>query len=115
MPKITIHQAKEAIENNKSFFTMPLTDQTKFGQIYQDSGAIEAITSYSRDLQKLLYSKQTRLSAESTTPVIYAWRKGDFSAAIQHEEVRNFIVDNLDHPALLVFNIENVKFQFLFK
>lgn len=97
----TIEEVREFIKENESFFKTPIQDQEKFRKFYSDINAIEDISQYSESLIKLLYKHTQRLTKESVTPVVYSWRKEDFEPALQHEAIRQFIMDNKDHPALV--------------
>ena len=105
----TKEETLEFINNNKSFFTTPLSveGQKEFQQFYQDENAIEQIADYSQKLTDLLYKYAQQLSKDSSKAVIYSWRKGDFGPALEHEEVRQFIIDNKDHPALVMWANRN--------
>ncbi|HAU1321919.1 TPA: hypothetical protein F8R96_13385 [Legionella pneumophila] len=101
----TKEEVQDFINKNISFFITPLSEegQKKFQQFYKDANAMNQISDYSQKLMALLHKCTQKLSSESVTPVIYAWRKGDFAPALEHEEVRQFIMDNQDHPAVVMW------------
>ncbi|CEG58389.1 hypothetical protein [Legionella fallonii] len=101
----TKEETNDFINKNKSFFTTPLTEkgQKEFQQFYTNANAIAKIADYSQQLMAILYKHGQQLNEDSVTPVVYAWRKGDFAPALEHEEVRQFIMDNKDHPALVMW------------
>lgn len=105
MPVPTKEETQEFISKHNSFFTTPLTPegQKKFQQFYEDSNAIDKIADYSMKLEALLYKNKQRINKESSKAVIYAWRNGDFAPALEHKEVRQFIMDNKDHPAIVLW------------
>ncbi|KTD23787.1 Uncharacterised protein [Legionella lansingensis] len=100
MPAPTKEEVREFIRVNESFFTTPIKDQKKFQRVYNEIGATEDIRQYSQELTSLLYRCTQRLNKESVTPVVYAWRKGNFEPALEHEAVRQFLIDKKDHPAI---------------
>lgn len=101
----TKEETQEFINKNKSFFTTPLTPkgQKEFRQFYQDADAEDIISNYSRKLISLLYKNTKKIKENTTTPVIYSWLKNDFAPALEHEEVRQFIMDNRDDPAVVMW------------
>lgn len=107
-------EAQVFIEKNKGFFTTPLSQkgQEEFQKFYEDEHAINAIADYSQKLQAVLYKCEQILAERQlangtmekrTQAVIYPWRKGDFAPALEHEEVRQFLLDNKDHPAVVLW------------
>jgi hypothetical protein len=101
----TKEEVQEFMNKNKSFFATPLTDegQKEFQKFYNDANAIDKIADYSKKLIDLLYKNTQQVNEQTITPVVYAWRKGDFAPALEHEEVRQFIMDNKEHPALVMW------------
>ncbi|HBD7070921.1 hypothetical protein [Legionella pneumophila] len=100
----TKEEVQDFIDKNISFFITPLSEeeQKKFQQFYKDANAMEQIADYSKKLMALLY-KYKQILNNNRVPVFNAWRKGDFAPALAHEEIRQFIMDNKDHPAVMMW------------
>lgn len=105
MTSPTKEETRDFINKNISFFITPLSEkrQKKFQKFYTNADAIDKIADYSQKLMAILYKCTQKLSQDSSTPVIYAWQKGNFEPALEHEEVRQFIMDNKDHPAITIW------------
>ncbi len=105
MPIPTKEEAEEFIYKNRSFFSTPLTikGQKTFQQFYADANAIDKIEDYSQKLMILLNKYNQRLNNGSSRPVIYAWKKGNFSPALKHNKIRQFIIDNKNHDAITIW------------
>ncbi|KTC76766.1 hypothetical protein [Legionella brunensis] len=110
MPAPTKEEVEQFIRENESFFKTPLSNQSDFKAFYEKNDALKVIKEYSDGLEKLLYANKKRLTKESTMAVVYDWRKGDFSSALEFETIRQYIMDNKDHPAIALWRDKSVTF-----
>lgn len=136
MPEITIDSPKQEvlaavaqkealdfIKKNESFFRTPLPDflqsgegplipveskgQKKFSKFFQENNKLECIKDYSSKLQKLLYRERENIRENTQKPLINYWNLGDFKTVLKNKKIRDFIMENKEHPALLLW--ENSK------
>jgi hypothetical protein len=102
MSDTTIDEVQQFLEQNKEFFISILKNEYAFKSYFEDSGNMNALNDYSEKFSELL--KNTMHTGEHyAAPVWILWRKGDFDTALQHVEVRQFIMDNSNHTALKVW------------
>lgn len=95
----TIDDARHFVEANSSFFEAPLNSQAEFSAFYESRGQTDAIEDYSKKFFTVL--KETLFEAgKYEAPVWILWKQGHFKEALEHQNVRQFIIDNAEHPAL---------------
>ena len=103
----TIAETRKFLEENNSFFLGPINNQESFVNFYIENGLQDEITDYSNKLCALLYKNSTTTKVDAKTKVarrvINPWRKGNFVPALEHEEVRQFLINNKDDPALIIW------------
>ncbi len=99
----TIEDVRQFIKENESFFKTPLKDQKRFQAFYQKVNKMDEIRHYSAGLTALLYRGCHRLSEKAETLVIYPWKNGNFEPALKHEKIRQYLMDNKDHPAVVLW------------
>lgn len=95
----TIDDVRQFMDANKAFFETPLKDQDKFKEFFEKKGEIDAIADYSAKFFQVL-NKTLFKSGNYKGPVLILWKQENFEEAIQHKEVRQFIMDNANHPAI---------------
>lgn len=119
----TEKEALDFIKKNESFFKTPLPDflpsgkgplipveskgQKEFAEFFQKNNKINDIKDYSSKLEKLLYREREQTGENTKKPLINYWNRGDFETVLKNEKIRNFIMENKEHPALLLW--ENSK------
>lgn len=112
-------EALDFIKKNESFFRKPLPDflpseggplipveskgQKEFAKFFQENNKLEWIKDYSSKLDKLLYREREEISENTQKPLINYWNRGDFETVLKNEKIRNFIMENKEHPALLLW------------
>ena len=121
MPKPTKEEVIDFIKKNESFFKKPLPDfvplrdnsslfipvesksQEEFSNFFERNNKIEYIKDYSSKLERLLYSEREKTSENTQKPLTNYWNRGDFETVLKNEKIRNFIMENKDHPAILLW------------
>ena len=127
MPKPTKEEVIDFIKKNESFFKKPLPDfvpssynsslfipvasksQEEFSNFFERKNKIEYIKDYSSKLERLVYLEREQASENTQKPLINYWNRGDFETVLKNEKIRNFIMENKDHPAILCW--ETKKFE----
>ena len=94
-------EASDAPEESKA--TIPVLGErhSDFEQLYDEENKLDDLKDYSTKLKDLLYKHRENISLYEKKPVIYAWNRRNFKPALQHETIRQFIIDNSEHPAVL--------------
>lgn len=54
-----------------------------------------------------MYREREQTSENTKKPLINYWNRGDFKTVLKNEKIRNFIMENKEHPALFLW--ENSK------
>ncbi len=96
---IKIDEVQQFFESNKSFFATPLKDQAAFQSYFKRKGTLEYLEDYSEKFIAVL-KKTIHQTGNYKAPVFELWRRGNFAKALRHPEVRQFIMDNANHPAI---------------
>ncbi|MCC5792539.1 MAG: hypothetical protein JJT82_08045 [Legionellaceae bacterium] len=114
---VTIDVVRQFFENNKSFFTMPINDQQAFGAYFTKHKQVDVITDYSQKFMSLLSGIQHE-TGNYKEPLLNVWMhqqipgdprpKGwNFEEAFKHAEIRKFIMDHANHPAIQTWQEEH--------
>ena len=118
MPPVpTIAETETFIHDNKLFFEIFLPDYEEASDAPEESKATipvlgeRHLKDYSTKLKDLLYKHRENISLYEKKPVIYAWNRRNFKPALQHETIRQFIIDNSEHPAVLFGKKIQIYFQ----
>lgn len=110
MPTPTLEEATLFMQKNEYFFRSFLIldpnnlipkEQDGLKKIYTTAGVIKDLESYSEHLKDLLYKYRATIKLSVKQPVIVPWRKGNFAPALAFPEIREFLVENQNNPALL--------------
>ncbi|KTD21174.1 hypothetical protein [Legionella londiniensis] len=96
----TIRETEQFMDENESFFNMPLTHQKDFQAFYVESGNLHIIREYSEKLTRLL-NEEKKQKRE--------WLKGNFKPALMNEKIRQFIMENKNHPAINLWKYKGPK------
>ena len=99
MPRPTIEDVRNFVQANRAFFETPIKDQDKFRKFFEDNDTIKDIEDYSSKFTNVLQTTMHR-ARNYIAPVLVFWKNNDFEKAFQHQQVRDFIMDNANHPAL---------------
>ncbi|RUQ85086.1 hypothetical protein [Legionella septentrionalis] len=101
IPAISV--IEDLIKKNRSFFITPLVNQQKFAYFFEKNKQLEDIRDYSDGLKKLL--------KESGAEEYNEWLEGNFTPALKHPEIRQYLNDNSYHMALLSWQQKEKSFS----
>lgn len=99
--EIFLPDYEEAPENAKATIPVLGEKHSDFEGLYNEKNKLDDLINYSEKLKDLLYKHRENISLFEKKPVICAWNRGNFKPALQHETIRQFIIDNSEHPAVL--------------
>lgn len=86
------------IKKNETFFRDPIDNQEQFANFYEEQNKTDLILDYSKKFTSVLtetFHKEAR--------AIDWWFNGDFEEVLKEEKIRQFIMDNQKHPALIAW------------
>lgn len=92
----SIHEVKQFVRENRSFFENPVKDQKAFKQYFAFQSQIDTMTDYSDRLTCLLANTKGR----DGEPLLISWMNDDFNPALENKKIRKFIIENKNHPAI---------------
>jgi hypothetical protein len=106
MPATREVNALHFVKKNETFFRGPIDNHNQFIKFYERQNKIEQIADY---VQKFITVLQTTIHKEITfeAPATFWWQKGEFEQVLSEPAIHQFITDNYDHPALVVWQEEH--------
>ena len=92
----SIHEVRQFVRENRSFFENPVKDQEAFKQYFAYQSQIDTMTDYSDRFTCLLANTK----GEDGEPLLISWMNDDFNQALENKKIRKFIIENKNHPAI---------------
>lgn len=122
-PPPTVEEVECFIKENEQFFRLLMIEPSKLAAFYQAIDQSDVFHAYCAELDENLRHaidvsvtpSENPETKERTTEqsVVYSWRRGESSRAIEHLSVRQFLIKHQNHPVLSLWQQRESKEQTL--